>query len=411
MSHSSALNDPLAPSALAEGGTIRASLFPDRRSDRIGGADVDASVKSWMSGSPVSIEPHSSALEAHELMVEFGIRHLPVVDPGYQVVGVLSIDDLRAALPAVLSPRTPIPPEGRDFALECRVGDIMTHAPHTLRDGASMREAADRMADHRIGCLPVVDDEGRLTGILSETDALRALAAVLWPSERAEQRAREAEAQTLAEDLRQERQRIVSRLDALREGEREISTDLVGQPVDPSDAGAALRQLRLAEGLEEMTVRRLDAIDRALDHAAQGRLSICDRCGGRIPLTRLRAVPGTTLCVACAREAEVGRELESPFDRPPGGRAETGRPGLGSRVYTRRFGEGVLVRISPFGTCPQCGDVEGERDRDEELAVCGSPDCGRPLEDVNERATVRIDEREAYVDPAEIRSVDPAPYD
>ena len=45
---------------------------------------------------------------------------------------------------------------------------------------------------------------------------------------------------------------------------------------------------------------------RALDHAEQGRLSRCDGCGGSIPLTRLRAVPGTTLCVACARAQETG---------------------------------------------------------------------------------------------------------
>ena len=43
---------------------------------------------------------------------------------------------------------------------------------------------------------------------------------------------------------------------------------------------------------------------RALDHAAQGRLSVCDGCGGRIPLTRLRALPGTTRCVRCARADE-----------------------------------------------------------------------------------------------------------
>ncbi len=287
----------------------------------------------------------------------------------------------------------------------------MTHAPHTLREEAPMREAADLMADLRIGCLPVVDERGRLAGLLSETDALRALAAAFWSHDLAQQRVKKAEADIFTEELRQERQRIVARLDTLRDGQREMSAELADQPLDPSDAGAELRRVRLSEGLEEMTARRLEAIDRALDHAAQGRLSICDRCGGRIPLTRLRAVPGTTLCVACARGAEGEREGESPFDRPPGGRAETGRPELGSRVYTRRFGEGILLRISPFGTCGRCGDVEGEWDPDENQAVCGSPGCAGPLEDVNQRAIISIDEREAYVDPAEIRSVDPAPYD
>ena len=66
------------------------------------------------------------------------------------------------------------------------------------------------------------------------------------------------------------------------------------------------QELRLAETLDALATRRLEVIDRALDHAAQGRLSVCDGCGGRIPLTRLRALPGTTRCVRCARDEERG---------------------------------------------------------------------------------------------------------
>ena len=372
---------------------------------------MEPSIKPWFTGGPVSVEADASALEAHDRMVEFGIRHLPVVDAERRVVGVLSIDDLRAALPMPLGTNAPCPPESRAQALEWRVGDIMTHAPRTIGEDASLREAADCMADHRIGCLPVVDGEGHLAGLLSETDLLRALATRSWTDERVEERQKASELTALVEALRGERARMAARLDQLHDNEHALTIDLGEQPMDAPEAGAELRQTRLEEGLEAMAATRLEAIDRALDHAAQGRLSICDGCGGTIPLTRLRALPGTTVCVACARAGEGAPELEAPFERPPGGRAETGRPELGARVYTRRFGEGVLLRVSPFGTCGRCGDVEGVRDPEQDRVVCGNEGCEHELVDIDEIAVVSVEEREVYVDPAELRPVDPAPYD
>lgn len=372
---------------------------------------MESSVKEWMSGSPVSVRLDASALEAHDLMVEHGIRHLPVVDEGDRVVGVLSLDDLRAALPVTLAARAPLPVEDRELAREWTVGELMTHAPVTAARETSLREAAERMADRRIGCLPVVDDDGRLVGLLSETDALHALATSLWSRERGERRAREGAHEQLVEELRRERARIAERLDALHAEERRLASDMHDEPRDQADAGADVRATRLAEGLDVLAARRLAALDRALDRAEEGHLGTCSRCGRPIPAPRLRAMPGTTLCVACARREEEGLPHVEPFERPPGGRAETGRPELGSRVYTQRFGEGVLLRIVPFGTCRRHGDVEGRLDEETDDALCGIEGCGHPLSDVNERAIVAVEEREAYVDPAELRPVDPAPYD
>jgi CBS domain-containing protein len=58
---------------------------------------MQTKIKPFMTGSPVSIEAGAGALEALDLMVEHGIRHLPVVEAQRRVVGVLSFDDLRAA--------------------------------------------------------------------------------------------------------------------------------------------------------------------------------------------------------------------------------------------------------------------------------------------------------------------------
>jgi CBS domain-containing protein/RNA polymerase-binding transcription factor DksA len=261
---------------------------------------MQGSVKQWMSGDPISIEPDSSALEALELMQERGIRHLPVVDSERRVVGVLSLDDLRAALPLPvgLGERPGLP--DRESAREWRVADLMTHAPETLREGADLAEAAERMAERRIGCLPVVDAEGRLAGLLSETDLLHALATLLW-SDRVRERRGGGELAALVADLERERDALAGRRERYHTLERDLATHASREPLDLSDAGSDLTDLRLTETLDALAARRLAALDHALDRAARGQLGTCERCGGRIPAARLRALPGASLCVACAR--------------------------------------------------------------------------------------------------------------
>lgn len=371
---------------------------------------VSIEVKNCMTGDPVAVSPEASALEALERMIDRSIRHLPVLDAGRRVVGVLSIDDLRAALPFPVRMDAAPSPGERNFAREWTVGEVMTHAPETVAEDGSLSDAAQRMANRRIGCLPVVDAEGCLTGMLSETDVLGALATALWSDEVRERRALGGALDGLVESLERERAAIAVRLDRLHSTERELSAGLHDTPDDPAGRGAAQREVSLVERFDALSARRLAGLDRALDRASQGQLGVCESCGGAIPLARLRALPGATQCVACARLGEVEPELEEPFERVPGGRAETGRPELGGTVYTR-FGEGQLLRQVPFGTCARCGDVEGTTDTDRDVVLCGDTACGELLTDVVERAIVQVEEREVYVDPAELRMVDAAPYD
>jgi len=266
---------------------------------------MQTTVKEFMSGDPVSIGPRESALEAYERMLRHGIRHLPVVAPDARVIGVLTADDLAAALALPLRPGRALVAKERRAALEWSVGEIMTHAPQTLCRDATLADAAERMAEGRFGCLPIVDESGHLEGLLSETDLLHALASVL-----ANQRPRELGKPDalagLVAQLERERTRIVQQLDHYHAVERDLSADLRERPMDLPERGAEVVEVSLTEALDGIAARRLEALDRALDHAAQGRLSVCDRCGGSISLPRLRALPGTTLCIDCARAAESG---------------------------------------------------------------------------------------------------------
>lgn len=61
------------------------------------------------------------------------------------------------------------------------VGDLMTADPIVVRADAPLAEAARLMDEHRISGLPVVDGAGRLVGVVSQTDLLRARATeYLW---------------------------------------------------------------------------------------------------------------------------------------------------------------------------------------------------------------------------------------
>jgi acetoin utilization protein AcuB len=262
-------------------------------------------VKEWMSGDPVSVAADASALEALELMQNRGIRHLPVVDGAAQVVGVLSLDDLRAALPFDVSLRTPVSGVAAESAREWCVGDLMTHAPVTAREGDPLYEAVERMAERRIGCLPVVDATGRLKGVLSETDLLQALSTLLWTDRTRERRlAPLPELERLVADLSHERDGLMRKLDKYHALERDLATHAGREPGDEADASVDLTELRLTEALDALAIRRLRALDHALDRAAKGQLERCDDCGGRIPLARLRALPGASVCVECARAGE-----------------------------------------------------------------------------------------------------------
>ena len=116
---------------------------------------------------------HSSdALDiAADIMNMGRIRHLPVVDADNRVVGIVTQRDLyRASISSVL---------GFDRAKEhewlgqVTVRDVMTKEVTAIGSEAGVVEAVDKLVTAKFGCLPVVDEQGTLVGLLTETDCLR----------------------------------------------------------------------------------------------------------------------------------------------------------------------------------------------------------------------------------------------
>jgi CBS domain-containing protein len=102
--------------------------------------------------------------DAMETMAEAGIRHLPVVDDAGRLIGMVSHRDAVRALDVA---RT-IGGQRTDV----RVGDIMKTEVLRALPGMAAHQAASMMIESRIGSLPVVADNGRLVGIITETDFL-----------------------------------------------------------------------------------------------------------------------------------------------------------------------------------------------------------------------------------------------
>jgi CBS domain-containing protein len=129
------------------------------------------SVGEIMRKDPVSLDVADRLDLVEEVMSLGRIRHLPILERG-RLVGIVSQRDLLArSLDRALrlGPRA-----RRAFLASLRVAEAMTRQPICVGEATSQRDAASLMIRHRIGCLPVVDGDGALIGIVSETDLLRA---------------------------------------------------------------------------------------------------------------------------------------------------------------------------------------------------------------------------------------------
>lgn len=108
---------------------------------------------------------------AVELVLVRRVRHVPIVDAAGGMVGIVTDRDVMRALP---SPISPIARQMYESLLEnTPVTKVMTREPITVGAQVPLREAVLTMLERKISGLPVLEN-GRLAGVLTQTDALRA---------------------------------------------------------------------------------------------------------------------------------------------------------------------------------------------------------------------------------------------
>lgn len=137
-------------------------------------------VKDYMTRHPIMIEDTTQVVEAQRIMSQNNIRHLPVVTSGKRLIGL------------VTRQRLMLPPETlgsmdvwevASYLAKLNVAKVMIKGPelHTITESATLEEAAELMIRHKIGGLPVVEEEvvgsdtvnaGVVCGIITETDLL-----------------------------------------------------------------------------------------------------------------------------------------------------------------------------------------------------------------------------------------------
>lgn len=119
-----------------------------------------------MSVDPVTVYHDADYKVALELMHDHSLRHIPVLNPFHRLVGIVSERDLLLAAMQYLHSAIEIA-----AVMRCNVVTATPQMP--------LAEAAALLANNKIGSLPVVDTLGRVVGIITETDILRAFVGIL----------------------------------------------------------------------------------------------------------------------------------------------------------------------------------------------------------------------------------------
>ena len=138
-------------------------------------------VADLMTKDVVTVKKESTLIEAARRLTGLRISGMPVVDDKDMVIGVVGELDIISATGGqkssgvknifrrMLGEPVPTRKEGNT------VGDVMSTPPITIRPHEDIREAAHILEGHRIKRIPVVDEFGRLVGVISRADIVRGM--------------------------------------------------------------------------------------------------------------------------------------------------------------------------------------------------------------------------------------------
>jgi acetoin utilization protein AcuB len=128
-------------------------------------------IKDWMAKDPVTITEDTSMIKAIHIMKERRFRRIPVVAQG-KLVGMVTDRDLKEASP---SKATTLDVHELYYLLaELQVQEIMSRNPISVSQDDTVEHAAQIMLEHTISGLPVVDEQDRVVGIITQSDVFRA---------------------------------------------------------------------------------------------------------------------------------------------------------------------------------------------------------------------------------------------
>lgn len=205
-------------------------------------------IRNWMTREVITVTPETSMLKASKLMKEHDIRRLPVVDTENHVVGIVSDRDIKDASP---SKATTLDMHELYYLLsELKIKSIMTPNPTTVSPTDTVECVAILMEEHGYGGVPVVDNDGKLVGIISDHDVFKVLISITGVRQGGVQLAFNVEDKTgsmrpILDALRVHQASIISILssnDATEVGTRHVFIRL--RPMDTATEDALIQILK-----------------------------------------------------------------------------------------------------------------------------------------------------------------------
>jgi CBS domain-containing protein len=122
-------------------------------------------VKEIMTSKPYVLKAEDTLQDACRLMNEKGIRHVPIVDKDDYLLGLITHRDVLAASDTLLEQGNE---EGGNQSSRV-LGDLMVRDVESTHPNSALRRTALRLQSLKVGCMPVLD-EGKLVGIITDTD-------------------------------------------------------------------------------------------------------------------------------------------------------------------------------------------------------------------------------------------------
>jgi acetoin utilization protein AcuB len=133
-------------------------------------------VGNWMSKDPVSVKPDTSMMRASKIMKDKRVRGLSVVNDEGVLLGIVTDRDIKEASP---SKATTLDVHELYYLLsEIKVSDIMSTNLVTIGVDESVEKAALLIMEHKVGGLPVVDKDGKLLGVITQTDVFNVIISI-----------------------------------------------------------------------------------------------------------------------------------------------------------------------------------------------------------------------------------------
>lgn len=200
-------------------------------------------VQEWMTKEVFHIGADTSMMKASRMMKDKKIRRLPVVDDNLRVVGIISDRDIKEASP---SKATTLDMHELYYLLsELKVKDIMTKNPVCAKADDSVEGVALVMMEKGFGGMPVVGENNKLIGIITESDIFKVLTSITGVQSGGMQ---------LAFELPNQRGTLRPVLDALREKGHSFVSILTSQQGQDAPSRRVYIRLRAMPKEEEKTL-------------------------------------------------------------------------------------------------------------------------------------------------------------